>query len=316
MVGGTCSASLNRLPSELHDCILQLACDGSCYPTPAISLSRVSHYWNDVARPHIYTVLRLDLRSLPKLLPKLQHLPSKDRCVRILRIDDDDHASGDDVEDGLRYQACFVHLLTLASLTLRSLTIRFIRFMYATSSLNYVWSTPFPELETLEMNGYYPFPRPPPVGRQTTTDGKEPSTATNFPCLEKLILDGVANPFGLLGEGILDASAPRLRILEIHGIRYATFFVVQIRDALSSRIVDCKWPNQSRGAIPQDLQALYLTVDSESEEDGRKACRREVLMWEQMLRELDVLMNFVGEARWKEGKRVDIMLANRLKALP
>lgn len=317
---------LDNLPPELHEHIVRLACedlDDHCYPPASLALSRVSHYWSTLARQYKFYAIRLSkLNALPNLLTQLEILPPLERRVRILRLSDDESngkswpgldnndSSGYPISTHLAYQAYLVRFLAILAPTLRMLSIRLTRLIPATAILAYVWSLRFPNLESLEMCGYYPFPKPK-LSRAPTEVERDSATTTNFPCLRSLVLDGVGNPYGLFNAGILDATLPLLKDLEIRGMRCAPYFALQIRDALSSRIADCSWPNQSQSAVPSTLETLVLEVANKEDDCGtRKVSRREQFMRDQMMTELVGLVKFADTTRWVEGRRVDVKVAH------
>lgn len=223
---------MENVPTEIHDCILALACtdDG----TTGRALGLVSRYIRAVALPYVYQSLAVAGHpSLQGLLDRLEATPPHLRRVRHLFLSDwtqdqvlrfavdgrlsDDWASAQKGDLGSR---TIQRILTLVSPTLHTLSFLAHNPTTSTALLARLFETPFPALTALTVHGFYPFPAP------------APAAPPRMARLEKLHLGGHRNPHGLLQTGALAAACPRLTHLRVSGLASALSFARELDAAL------------------------------------------------------------------------------------
>ncbi|KAI5121049.1 hypothetical protein M0805_008625 [Coniferiporia weirii] len=291
---------IDILPPELHSHIVSFTCSSqtNSFDLPAAhALALVSRYWSSVAQPYKYHTLRVSgPRALRSLLTRLESLPEPHRRVRRLSLADrplcSPPSSGGMTDEEVLYaeKAVISRLILLLSPTLHELELHLSNTFFSTAVFAGIWSHPFPQLLSLSLHGYYPFPISP-----------APDSDPNFPRLGHLSLDGVSNPYGLLAPGALCRTAPHLATLEVRGLRCAPAFAKEVASAVTAYDIDSQ-----TGPLPQRLPqtlaslTLYLTPDM-----GPKSTRRSQTLHAQMRGVLEALAK-----RPETAKRLDVQVVN------
>lgn len=208
---------MDSCPTELLSYVCHLACtdDGRTFR----SLSLVSKYFNEVARPLRYQSLSVpSLDHISELVGRLQNTPSHLRRVRHLYVCTDRVGGALSPPSSVTSNA-FQRFITLISPTLWTFAIVSPPYQAITSLIAQLFRTSFPKLHDLSIVGFYPFPTTPRGG-------------TNFPRLQRLHLSGNRNPHGLLQVGCLDEVFPSLEHLRVSGLHLATSFLTELEEAL------------------------------------------------------------------------------------
>ncbi|KAF5323250.1 hypothetical protein D9619_013509 [Psilocybe cf. subviscida] len=111
-------------------------------------------------------------------------------------------------------------LLTLCGPSLRVLSVA-ITSSSSPTLFARLFRMQFPELCSLSISGYYPFP----------------STPNVFPKVRTMKLHGNPNPSGLLAMGTLEDACPLLDTLEVRGVKRSSCFVGEVERAVCMEIL-------------------------------------------------------------------------------
>ncbi|KAH8113580.1 hypothetical protein DFH11DRAFT_1599575 [Phellopilus nigrolimitatus] len=299
---------LDNLPTELHTLIVSFACSSPPnFGEKSVSrvLAFVSRYWSSVALPYKYHSLRIaGPRALKSVLAHLENISEQQRRVRHLWIADRCHDSipGEiyiEVDEAHLHadstKAIVERLLALLAPSLYSLELHLKCSLYSTSLFASVWALYFPQLVSLQVDGFYPFPS------ALLTSILAPMQGPNFLRLEHLVLDGVSDPHGLLELGALDYIFPCLKTLEVRGLRCALGFAKEVvaavtRHANSSDMIVTGAPGSLR--LPRVLKSLVLSIAPVS---ALRVTKRGQIIRADML---TVLASVTSQAEYREVVRI------------
>jgi hypothetical protein len=252
---------MNTCPPEIHSYICQLACTDNGQTVRSLTL--VSKYFSDVARPFLYqsiAITRLD--QIVPLLARLEGIPHHMRHIRHLFVSDDHKNSPSPGVIKRRLaeaeKTSIIHVLVIAAPTLESLTLSASCTVTSTSLIGGLFNIVFPRLVELTVVGYYPFPHIP----------------NSLPRLERLHLRGNRNPHGLLQFGTLDAVCPRLTHLRVSDLSMAVSFIDELKDALTCRLADTDANAASSvyaGKLPRHVSHVVIQPCPEPIKKGHRS---------------------------------------------
>ncbi|KAJ3517345.1 hypothetical protein NLJ89_g564 [Agrocybe chaxingu] len=260
---------MNTLPPELHAYICEFACtdDGETMRT----LRGLSRYFQEVAKPYLYrTISVFDEKQVAGLLERLESTPPHLRHIKNLFLANPTARSPSNQVDSQK----LMRIITLAAPTLQTLSFVVHTHLASTSMIARLFRTSFPNLLTLTVSGFYPFP----------------SSVGKFPRLQSLHLLGNRNPHGLFQMPTLEDACPALTHLRISGLGAAGLFVYELEEALRAEATEeedeCPIPSR----VPPSVQRITVQAGPEPSADtGSSVTSTTILKDRFMMAQLQML---------------------------
>ncbi|KAJ7097126.1 hypothetical protein B0H15DRAFT_773720 [Mycena belliarum] len=190
---------MDRLPPELHDLVLGLACAAPGSHKVPRALSLTSTYFRAIAKPFLFhTIAVSSVAQATIILALLEVAPAHQRSIRRLFI-------GADLP-----QLTTFRLMHFAAPTVHDLAI-----VAESALLSTIFRMLLPQLRALAVRGFYPLPRP-----------------GAFPILTHLHVSGRHSPGGL--PPALARACPALTHIRVSSLRAAPAFAREMRAALEA----------------------------------------------------------------------------------